>query len=203
MYGMMKRYEIQVLLRAGLVQAEVAKIAGVSERTVRSVQAEPMVVDVDDEVERRKRRIGRPSKAEPFRKFVLGLLDKEPGLMSLEILRRARLQGYTGGKTALYDLIAAVRPSVVRPIVRFEGLPGEFTQHDFGQVDVRFPALGLPGAGRRVSRAPARAWANPPVMPTSPRDLTHPALGSVRDGCTWPDGYLSSIRNIMFQLDDL
>jgi transposase len=146
MYGMMKRHEIQVLLKAGLAQAEVAKIAGVSERMVRSVQAEPMVVDVDDEVERRKRQIGRPSKAEPFRKFALELLDEEPGLMSLEILRRARLQGYTGGKTALYDLIAAVRPSVVRPIVRFEGLPGEFTQHDFGQVDVRF----LDGTKRRV-----------------------------------------------------
>ena len=29
-----------------------------------------------------------------------------------------------------------------------------------------------PGAGRRASRASARVWGNPPVMPTSPRDLT-------------------------------
>ena len=32
---------------------------------------------------------------------------------------------------------------------------------------------GLPGAGRRVSRAPARAWAKPPVIPTFPRDVCH------------------------------
>jgi len=44
---MMKRHEIQVLLRARLPQAEVARIAGVSERTVRSVQAETPVTGVD------------------------------------------------------------------------------------------------------------------------------------------------------------
>ena len=43
---MMKRHEIQVLLKAGLPQAEVARIAGVSERTVRSVQGEPTVTEV-------------------------------------------------------------------------------------------------------------------------------------------------------------
>jgi transposase len=146
MYGMMKRHEIQVLLKAGLPQTEVARIAGVSERTVREIQTEETVTEVDDGAERRRRRIGRPSKAEPFRKLVLELLGEDPELMSLEILRRARLQGYTGGKTALYDLAAAVRPTLVRPMVRFEGLPGEFTQHDFGHVDVRF----LDGTKRRV-----------------------------------------------------
>ena len=146
MYGMMKRHEIQVLLKAGLAHAEVARVAGVSERTVRSVQEEAAVTEVNDGAERRRRRIGRPSKAEPFRSFVVELLGEDPELMSLEILRRARLRGYRGGKTAFYDLVAAVRPAVVRPMVRFEGLPGEFTQHDFGHVDVRF----LDGTKRRV-----------------------------------------------------
>lgn len=146
MHGMMKRHEIQVLLKAGLPQAEVARLAGVSLRTVRRIQAEPTVAEVDDEAERERRQIGRPSKGEPFRKLVMELLGEEPELMSLEILRRARLAGYTGGKTALYELVATVRPTVARPMVRFEGLPGEFTQHDFGQVDVRF----ISGAKRRV-----------------------------------------------------
>jgi hypothetical protein len=48
MYGMMKRHEIQVLLKAGLPQAEVARIAGVSERTVRSIQDEPTATEVED-----------------------------------------------------------------------------------------------------------------------------------------------------------
>jgi hypothetical protein len=35
-------------------------------------------------------------------------------------------------------MAASARPPRSAPIVRFEGLPGEFSQHDFGQVDVRF-----------------------------------------------------------------
>lgn len=135
---MMKRHEIQVLLKAGLAQAEIAKLAGVAERTVRRVAGEDPVTEINDPAERVRRAIGRPSKAEPFRQFVTELLEQEPELMSLEILRRARHRGYDGGKTALYDLVALVRPTTMRPLVRFEGLPGEFTQHDFGHVDIRF-----------------------------------------------------------------
>ena len=56
--------------------------------------------------------------------------------MSLEILRRAKLQGYDGGKSAMYQLVAQLRPRDVEVLMRFEGLPGEFSQHDFGQVGV-------------------------------------------------------------------
>jgi transposase len=143
---MMKRYEIQVLLRAGHTQAEVARLTGVPERTVRRVQAESAVASVDDGAERERRGIGRPSKAERFRPLVTKLFAEEPELRSVEVLRRAKLAGYDGGKTAFYDLVAAVRPTVIRPLVRFEGLPGEFTQHDFGEVDVRF----VDGSRRRV-----------------------------------------------------
>ena len=45
--------------------------------------------------------------------------------MSLELLRRARLAGYVGGKTAIYELVHELRPKKPRPLVRFEGLPGE------------------------------------------------------------------------------
>jgi hypothetical protein len=31
-----------------------------------------------------------------------------------------------------------LRARVVTPLVRFEGLPGEFSQHDFGEVRVRY-----------------------------------------------------------------
>src|SRR5205823_3135637 len=57
---------------------------------------------------------------------------------SVEVLRRVRQVGYAGGKSALYGLVASLRPKEVKPLVRFEGLPGEFSQHDFGQVDVEF-----------------------------------------------------------------
>ena len=60
-------------------------------------------------------------------------------IKSQEILFRLRKQGYTGGKTAVYDLVRQLRPKkVAKPIVRFEGLPGEFSQHDFGQRRVTY-----------------------------------------------------------------
>ncbi len=55
-----------------------------------------------------------------------------------ELLRRAKEARYTGHKSAFYAVVAALRPPRATPVVRFEGLPGEFSQHDFGHVDVTF-----------------------------------------------------------------
>lgn len=54
--------------------------------------------------------------------------------------------GYGGHETAFCALVAGVRPPRATPVVRFEGLPGEFSQHDFGHVDVRF----VDGCTKRV-----------------------------------------------------
>ena len=165
MIDMLTRHAIQVLRQAGHEQRDVAKLVGVGVRTVRRVDGEPDVSHVDDSKERERRAIGRPAKAEPFRSVVAEILTGEPDLLSVEILRRAKLKGYTGGKTALYELIAAVRPKTVRPLVRFEGLAGEFTQHDFGQVDVRF----LDGTRKRVhffaSRLKYSRWVEVSIVP--------------------------------------
>jgi hypothetical protein len=91
MIDMLKRHEIQVLRRAGHTQDDVARLAGVCVRSIRRVEDEVAVSHVDNQAEREKRRIGRPSKAEPFRAFVVEQLTKEPELLSREILRRARL----------------------------------------------------------------------------------------------------------------
>ena len=165
MLDMLKRHQIQVLRDAGHSQQEVAKLATVSVRSVRRVEAEVTVTSTDLPAERERREIGRPSKAEPFRPVVAELLATEPDLLSVEILRRAKLKGYLGGKSALYDLIQEVRPTTVRPMVRFEGLPGEFTQHDFGEVDVRF----LDGTRKRIqffaSRLKYSRWAEVSIVP--------------------------------------
>jgi transposase len=147
MIDMVKRHEIQVLRRAGHPQAEVARLAGVSKRSVERVDAEPPVSSFDTPAERSRRRVGRPSKAEPFRSFLVAELAQEPSVLAVELLRRAQLVGYNGAKSALYALVKELRP--VRPqapMVRFEGLPGEFSQHDFGQVEVCF----VDGTKRRI-----------------------------------------------------
>jgi transposase len=138
MIDMVRRHEIQVLRRAGHSLAETAKLVGVSQSSVQRVEAEASVSSFDSEGEREKRRIGRPSKAEPFRSFLVGELIAQPDVLAVELLRRARNKGYAGGKSALYTLVKELRPERPRPIVRFEGLPGEFSQHDFGEVDVKY-----------------------------------------------------------------
>lgn len=165
MIGLLKRHAVQVLLQAGHSQEEVASFSGISARAVRRIAKEAAVQHVDDVAERAVRRIGRPSKAEAFRELATTILAEEPGLMSLEVLRRARLAGYDGGKSALYALIASVRPAEVEVGMRFEGLPGEFSQHDFGQVDVRF----MDGSSARVhffaSRLKWSRWVEVTLVP--------------------------------------
>ena len=135
---MLKRHDIQVLLKAGHSRAAVAELTGVSIRSVKRIAKEGDVLHVDDAAERGARGIGRPSLVEDFRKPIADLLEQERHLKSVEVLRRMRLAGYRGQKTALFAVIAAVRPKDQTPLVRFEGLPGEFSQHDFGQVDVEY-----------------------------------------------------------------
>jgi transposase len=165
MIDMLKRHAIQVLQEAGHSQADIARLVGVGVRTVRRVEGEPDVTHIDDAEERARRAIGRPAKAEPFRSVIAEILAQEPDLLSVEILRRVKLKGYAGGKTALYDLISALRPNTIRPLVRFEGLAGEFSQHDFGHVDVRF----LHGREQRVhffaSRLKYSRWVEVTIVP--------------------------------------
>ena len=91
---------------------------------------------------------GRPSCAEPFRHQVATLLESESELSTVELLRRCRESGYTGGKSAFYDLVKSVRkPSVgAEPIVRFEGVPGEYAQFDFGERWIEY----VDGTRRKV-----------------------------------------------------
>jgi len=138
----MKRHEIHVLAKAGLGQREIARKAGISERSVYRILQEdpPQKLRIPPDADSGSR--GRPSTARPYVEVVQEIFKAEPTLPSIEVLRRTRLKGYTGGKSALYELIASLRPRVVAPVVRFEGVPGEFSQHDFGHVRVTYVGTG-------------------------------------------------------------
>lgn len=146
MLPLLQRHEIQVLLRAGHTQRDVADRLSISVDTVRRVKREDDVASVDDTAEHRARGIGRPSKAAPFADKVRSWLAESAALPTHELLRRAKDAGYLGNKTAFYALVAGLRPPRATPVVRFEGLPGEFSQHDFGHVEVTF----VDGRKRRV-----------------------------------------------------
>jgi transposase len=136
----LKRHQVQILHGAGMSVRRIARDTGVSRRSVLRIVREEPVVPADDP--RQKLRIvrgaGRPSTVAHFRAPILQILKEEPDLLSVEILRRVRELGYEGGKSAIYDFVATLRTPEVKPLVRFEGLAGEFSQHDFGSVVVRF-----------------------------------------------------------------
>jgi transposase len=138
MIDMLKRHEIQVLRRANHTWNEIATLTGVSVSTAQRVVAEDAVTTVDNAAERARREVGRPSKAEAYRDVLVRALTEQPNVRSVELLHRARLAGYTGGKSAVYALVQTLRVRTVTPVVRFEGLPGEFSQHDFGEVWVTY-----------------------------------------------------------------
>jgi transposase len=132
MVPQLKRHEVQTLLAAGLPQRDVALHTGVSLRTVKRIAKEAPVTTLTTQPSN----TGRPSKTDGFRGFVRDTLEQEPHLRSVELLRRAKHKGYTGGKSAFYAMVKAVRPPKARFTYRFDGLPGEFSQHDFGEVRV-------------------------------------------------------------------
>ena len=121
MLPLLKRHEIEVLLKAGFSAKDVAERSGASLRSVRRVQEEAAVEHTDDRAERAHRRIGRSPKAAPFVSKVVAWLAADSALPSQELLRRAKAAGYTGKKSAFYAIVAEHRPARATPVVRFEG----------------------------------------------------------------------------------
>ncbi|MFQ5473319.1 MAG: IS21 family transposase, partial [Dehalococcoidia bacterium] len=154
---------------AGVTNGRIAEGTGVSKRTVQRIAKEAPIaegVGEEDGSVGRSQRLGRPSKAAAFREVVGQILDSEPDLPTVEILHRLRGHGYKGGKSAIYELVASVRVKpTTSPLVRFEGLPGEFSQHDFGQVDVGY----LDGTTERIhffaSRLKYSRWSEVRIVP--------------------------------------
>lgn len=165
MHSLLKRHAVQVLRKAGHTYADIAATCNIPTRTVRRIADEADVTHTDDVAERAQRGVGRPSKTEPFRAFVVEKLADQPDIMSLELLRLAKEKGYDGAKSAFFDLVKSVRPGCTDFHMRFEGVAGEFSQHDFGQVDVTF----LDGTTKRVrffaSRLKYSRWAIVTLVP--------------------------------------
>ncbi len=136
---MLDRVRIWTLREAGHTLEEIAAAVGVGKRSVQRILKEPPITSPESAPTPRSRRIGRPSRVEALREDVGRILEAEPSLPTVEVLSRMRSLGYTGGKSAVYELVRAVRPApVAGPEVRFEGVPGEFSQHDFGSVNVSY-----------------------------------------------------------------
>lgn len=148
MIDVMTRLKIHNMAEGGTPQASIAELCGTSLRSVERILAE--AAPTRDEVVAGERaaapRQGRPPKADAAMVERIRLLLETPGndrLPATEVLRRAAQWGYTGGRSQMTELVKRLRPKPRKePIVRFDGLPGEYTQLDFGECEVEFTATG-------------------------------------------------------------
>lgn len=136
----MARSTIRFLKQQGQFNTRIAELVGCDRHTVGRVLGEP-----GKPVRRRQ----RSSTLEERRDQVLSWLREEiPIGRMLEIARRDPTTPYQGGVSTFYRFVARVRAghdAGAPPIIRFEGLPGEYVQWDWGEATLR---LG----GERVKR---------------------------------------------------
>ncbi len=141
MIDILTRLKVHDMAENGALQATIADRWGIGVRSVQRIVTEPVPTVAEVAANQREAgpRRGRPPK------FDAGLVERvrlalmeDPTVMATELLRRSRAWGYDGGKSALSALVKRMRPSPkLEPIVRFDGLPGEYAQFDFGEVLVK------------------------------------------------------------------
>ena len=176
---MIKRHEVQVLLREDLSVRQVSLKTGVSRRSVRRIAGEQAVEELLVTSPAAERGVGRPSEVAKYEEVVRSWLEERRDLPTVEILHRLREAGYDRGKSAAYDLVRRVRgPAPSRVMVRFEGLPGEFAQFDFGEVTVAY----LSGAKEKLQFAAYRLkysrWVHVELVPNQQVEPLCRALAS-------------------------
>ena len=124
---------IHQLRAEGLTISEIARRMHLDRKTVRRYLQRGV------EQPRYGPRAPRPQKLDPYRAYLRARLAKCPRLTAMRLLREIRDLGYRGGRTAVTDLVAAVRPREASGFEhRFETPAGEQAQVDFAQFKVAF-----------------------------------------------------------------
>lgn len=130
MVGSEAALEIRVLHRHGKSIRQIAREMGVSRNTVRRYLR-------DDEAERYRSRLLRPTKLEPFKGYVIERLGAAaPARIPASVLlTELRERGYAGGYTMLKVFVASLKPpETAEPVIRFETEPGEQMQVDWAVI---------------------------------------------------------------------
>ena len=109
-YSDRKREDVRLLLAASVPQGRIAKLTGLSLRTIRRIARKPgEAAQPDSGAKPRRAGPGRPSVVGPYRQVVVETLAAELRLKGPEVLRRLCERGYAGGKSALYTARGVAR----------------------------------------------------------------------------------------------
>jgi transposase len=127
----MAQSTIRFLKQQGQFNTRIAALAGCDRHTVARVLAVPA-----DRPARRQ----RPSSLEPRRAVLESWLEADvPITRMLELAREDPAEPYTGGASTFYRFVARLRQTRAAgaaPVIRFEGLPGEYAQWDWGAAEI-------------------------------------------------------------------
>jgi transposase len=140
-YPASTRYDVIRARETRLDAGQIGKLTGVPPRTQRRIVHEEIPFGMSDHELHRKQGVGRPSVLqEQLRREIDALLKEEPAIRAVEVVRRLRSgHKYLAGKNPVYEYLKQVRPPQgALPVVRFEGVAGEFCQHDFGKLTVPY-----------------------------------------------------------------
>ncbi len=144
MLRQMERSAIKVLAKRGLSQRRIAQEVGHSPTTIARVLKEP----VDKPPVTRR----RASQVDPYQPQIEQWL--KDGLSIVRMLELARAdpdRPYSGGRAVFSDHVRRIRLELERSntdvSVRFEGLPAEYLQVDWGEIR-QFPFTQQPPATR-------------------------------------------------------
>jgi transposase len=127
---------------AGLDPDRIQRLSGVPPRSQRRIVHEEAMSVMGETQFRENPGPGRPSDLAPaLRQQIDAQLAAEPAIKGAELLRRLRSEhAYQAGKDPVYRYLQQHRPPPPppAPVVRFEGVAGEFAQHDFGELTVTY-----------------------------------------------------------------
>ena len=117
--------QIKFLARQGMPKTKIADRLGISRQTVYN--------HLNRTAPFPKPRKKRPSKLDPFKEYIRARLETFD-LPATTLLRELRGRGYEGGLTILRDFVRPLKAEFVRRVTeRFETLPGEQAQIDWGE----------------------------------------------------------------------
>lgn len=142
----MERSTIQYLKKKGWTNAQIADFTGHHRDTIAKV--------LKEEVDKKPQSRSRESAVAAYDAQIEQWLDKQiPVRRMLEMARADQAHPYAGGETAFYDYVRKFRRqrqlAPANLALRFEGMPGEFLQIDWGEVrDFPFTKVGLQGQTR-------------------------------------------------------
>ena len=129
----MERSTIHVLAKRGKSQRQIARELGRSRTTIARALQEP----VDRTPAKRPRR----SQVDPYRAQIVAWLGEGlTAVRMLEFVRADPVQPYTGSRSQFGEMVRRIRAeqqhhhTAATVPIRFEGLPGEYLQVDWGEV---------------------------------------------------------------------